>query len=151
MMVKSMSGWQRSGVGYAKRLYLFSVIAYFVATIPAYLHASQDLSPSGGPKPLSGINWTWLDKIGGTLTWGRNPFNFPRTGPETIGADDGGGLQLTAILYHKAGSVAIINKRIVRPGDSIGGRDVISILEDRVALKNLNGVLELKLGAFGIK
>src|SRR3972149_7714840 len=111
-MKETKSRCRKPGVGYAKRLYLFSVIAYFVATIPAYVHASPDLSTSGGPKPLSGINWTWLDRIGGTLTWGRNPFNFPRTGPETIGVDDGGGLQLTAILYHKGGGVAIINKRI---------------------------------------
>ena len=150
-MKETKSRCRKPGVGYAKRLYLFCVIAYFVATIPAYVHASPDLSASGGPKPLSGINWTWLDRIGGTLTWGRNPFNFPRTGPGTIGVDDGGDLQLTAILYQKAGSVAIINKRIVRPGDSIGGRDVVSILKDRVVLKDLNGVLELKLGAFGVK
>ena len=131
-------------------LFLLYVIGYFLAIIPVYVHASQDLSASGGPKPISGINWTWLDRIGGTSTWGRNPFNFPRKGP-TDGMENEGGLQLTAILYHKAGSVAIINQRIVRPGDSVGSRTVASILEDRVVLKDLNGVLELKLGAFGTK
>ena len=151
MIQESKSRCRRPGVRSAKRLYLFSVIAYFVATIPASLHASQDLSASGETRPLSGINWTWLDRIGGTLTWGRNPFQFPRTVPTTDGMDNGGGLQLTAILYHKGGGVAIINKRIVRPGDSIGGKDVVSILKDRVVLKDLNGVLELKLGAFGVK
>lgn len=151
MIQETKSRCRRPQARFAISLCLIPVIGYFLAAIPVNGYATQDLSASGGPKPLSGINWTWLERIGGISTWGRNPFNFPRTGLDTIGADDGGGLQLTAILYHKAGSVAIINKRIVRPGDSIGGKDVVSILEDRVVLKDLNGVLELKLGAFGVK
>ena len=125
------------------------------ALAPAYLRASQDLSASGGLRPLSGINQTWLDRLEGRLSWGRNPFDFPRPNQNAAGdnktPDDEGVLQLSAILYHKEGSVAIINHRVIRPGDSIGARRVISILEDRVVLKDVSGLSELKISPFGAR
>jgi len=91
----------------------------------------------------------------GASSWGRNPFYFPRVGAdanqERPTPFDGSGLRLSAILYNEAGSVAIINHRIVRRGDQIGGRRVVSILEDRVILQDLSGAFELKLDPFGLK
>ena len=138
-----------------KRLWWVLVILYLMVAIPEYLCASQELPASGGFEPLSGINRAWSDKRGGTSSWGRNPFSFPRTEAHSSRVRettyDGGGLQLSAILYHEEGSVAIINHRIVRPGDLIGGRKVVSILEDRVVIQDLSGVIELKLDPFGSK
>jgi hypothetical protein len=127
------------------------VLIYFMVAIPGYLYAAQELQF----QPLSGINQAWLDKAGGPLSWGRNPFFFPRSGSDSgqmrDTTYDAGGLQLSAILYHEDGSVAIINHRIVRQGDVIGGRKVVSIMEDRVLIQDLSGVTQLKLDPFGAK
>ena len=134
----------------AKRFGLSLGMMCLIAAIPAHLHASQELQI----KPLSGINRAWLEKIEGTSSWGRDPFYFPRAeahsnhGGEVAEA---GGMKLSAILYHEEGSVAVINHRIVRQGDLIGGRKVVSIFKDRVILQDLSGVSELKLDPFGAK
>ncbi|GEM_PF-1476837 len=134
-----------------KRFWLVLVVMCLIVAIPGYLCASQESQF----QPLSGINQAWLDKTGGTLSWGRNPFNFPRADANSNqGGEityDAGGLQLSAILYHEEGSVAIINHRIVRQGDLIAGRKVVSILEDRVIIQDLSGVTELKLDPFWVK
>ncbi len=134
-----------------KRWWWVLGIMYLIAAIPGYLYASQEQQF----QPLSGINRAWLDKTAGTSSWGRNPFFFPRAEAHSSQiretTNDAGGLQLSAILYHEEGSVAIINHRIVRQGDLIGGRKVVSILEDRVIIQDLSGVTELKLDPFGAK
>lgn len=102
--------------------------------------------------PLSGINKAWLGRIEEGGKSGRNPFHFPRTdhmkdagaGGQTPGRE--AGLQLNAILYHEEGSLAIVNHRILRQGDLLGGSQVVSILKDRVILRDPNGIYELKLG-----
>jgi hypothetical protein len=137
-------------VGTKQCLWILEIICLILA-IPEYLCASQE-TPF---QPLSGINRTWLDKTAGTSSWGRNPFYFPR-GEAHLSQDkeprnDVSGLQLSAILYHEQGSVAIINHRIVRPGDLIAGKKVVSILQDRVIVQDLSGVTELKLDPFGAK
>jgi hypothetical protein len=138
-----------------KRFWRIFVAMYLMATIPGYLYASQELPASGELKPLSGINRAWLDQVGGTSSWGRNPFYFPRaednSSPARETTVDTGGLQLSAILYHETGSVAIINHQIVRQGDQIEGRKVVSILEDRVILQDLSGISELRLNSFSLK
>lgn len=138
----------------AKRFGLSLVMMCLIAAIPAHLHASQELPASGGLKPLSGINRAWLEKNGGTSSWGRDPFYFPRAEAHTNQGGEvaeAGGMKLSAILYHEEGSVAVINHRIVRQGDLIGGRKVVSIFKDRVILQDLNGASELKLDPFGAK
>ncbi len=102
--------------------------------------------------PLSGINKPWLDRVDEGGMRGRNPFHFPRTdhatdvsaGGQTPGREVG--LQLNAILYHEEGSLAIVNHRILRQGDLLGASQVVSILKDRVILRDPNGIYELKLG-----
>lgn len=110
------------------------------------------VAESPGEPALSGINRTWLDRSKGPSVWGRDPFHFPRRensgeGPAQ-GIEDLGGLRLTAILYSDKGSVAIISHKIVRRGDRVGERTVVSILEDRVFLQDLSGVYELRLDRF---
>ncbi len=63
--------------------------------------------------------------------------------------EEAGGLRLSAILFNEGGGLAIINHKIVRRGDRIGSRKVVSILEDRVFLQDLSGVYELRLDRFG--
>jgi hypothetical protein len=139
----------------AKRLWWVFVIMYLIVAMPGDLCASQELPASGGLKSLSGINRAGLDKIGGTSSWGRNPFYFPRGEANSNQLRettvDASGLQLSAIFYHEEGGVAIINHHIVRQGDQVGGRKVVSILEDRVILQDLSGITELKLNSFSLK
>jgi hypothetical protein len=135
----------------AERLSWVSMILSLIAVMPGYLYAGQESQLT----PLSGINQAWLDETTGASSWGRNPFFFPRgDSRSSLIAEttyDAGELQLSAILYHEGGSVAIINHRIVRQGDLIGGRKVASILEDRVIIQDLNGMTVLKLDPFGAK
>ena len=138
-----------------KRFLLLWFLGFLLVFIQGHGNASQDLPTSGGLKPLSGINRTWLDKMQEASSWGRNPFYFPRGGVNVNQASspafDGSGLQLSAIIYHPEGSVAIINHQIVRQGDEVVGRKVVSILEDRVVMQDLSGVAELRLNPFGLK
>jgi hypothetical protein len=140
---------------FTRRFFLTMLLGSLLLFIQGHGNASQELPASGGFKPLSGINRAWLEKMDSEFTWGRNPFYFPRGGTDAVQKEpadlDGSGLRLSAILYHEEGSIAIINHRIVRRGDQIGGRRVVSILQDRVILQDLSGVFELKLDPFGLK
>jgi hypothetical protein len=140
--------------GFRKNLLLWFLGLLFFF-IQCQGNASQDLPTSGEFKPLSGINRGGLDKLQEASSWGRNPFYFPRAGvngnQERPSAFDGSGLQLSAILYHPEGSVAIINHQIVRQGDEVAGKKVVSILENRVIMQDLSGVTELRLSPFSLK
>ena len=133
---------------WTKRFVLFSIVGVLETILFGSLKANQDLPL----KPLSGINRVWLEKVEGASTWGRNPFYFSRREGDTHHGQkpgfDAGGFRVNAILYHKEGSVAIINHQIVRQGNQIEGKRVVSILADRVILQDLSGAFELKLSPF---
>jgi hypothetical protein len=62
--------------------------------------------------------------------WGRDPFARP-TNEEAMS----GTLSLTSILYNPASAVAVINGQVVRAGDDVDGRRVVSIGPDHVIVR----------------
>jgi hypothetical protein len=127
-----------------KRLPVLFLTILLLIPSSGYVLAAEDFKS----KAISGINQSWLEEMKDTPSWGRNPFNFPRSGGEP---GSSGGLQLTAIMFHKEAGIAIINNQVVRTGDSIGERKVVSILRDRVVIRDLIGVYELTLEPFAIE
>lgn len=65
-----------------------------------------------------------------TTRWGRDPFAQP-TNEEAMS----GTLSLTSILYNPASAVAVINGQVVRAGDDVDGRRVVSIGPDHVIVR----------------
>lgn len=96
---------------------------------------------------LSDINLDWLERQENYKQWGRDPFDLPSAqGGEESGTE--GGLKLSAIIYRKNRGVAIINDRILRKGDRIGGKEIARILADRVILRDGSGERELLVNRF---
>ena len=76
------------------------------------------------------------------LEWGRDPFALPPSSGGT-GAKGDGEFLLSAIIFHPGGGAAIINNKILRQGDMIEGRRIMTILKDRVVLRGAAGEKEL--------
>jgi len=96
---------------------------------------------------LSDINLDGLDRQDKYKQWGRDPFVLPSAqGVAESGTE--GGLKLSAIIYRKNSGVAIINDRILRKGDRIGGKEIAQILADRVILRDGSGERELLVNRF---
>jgi hypothetical protein len=62
--------------------------------------------------------------------WGRDPFAQPTREDAMAGT-----LSLTTILYSPASAVAVINGQVVRAGDDVNGRLVVSIGPDHVVVR----------------
>jgi hypothetical protein len=78
---------------------------------------------------LSDVNVQAIERLR-TSQWGRDPFVQP-TSREAISGD----LVLTSILYSPTSSVAVINGQVVRAGDDVDGRRVVSIGPDYVIMR----------------
>ncbi|MBI3609793.1 MAG: hypothetical protein HY204_03715 [Nitrospirae bacterium] len=100
-----------------------------------------------GAQSLSEINTQWLERQEKARAWGRDPFALPS---RTTGAatETDGEFHLSAIIYRSGRGVAIINNKILRMGDMIGGRRVAEIREDRVVLQSPSGEKELRVNKF---
>lgn len=98
-------------------------------------------------QPLSEINIQWLERQEKALQWGRDPFALPRQSTGAGMATDGE-FHLSAIIYREGRGVAIINNKILRKGDTIEGRRITEILEDRVVLQGAAGEKELRVNKF---
>lgn len=74
-------------------------------------------------------------------SWGRNPFT-----PGDL-ADNSGRLIIKGIVWgdDKADTFAIINDKIVKIGDEIGGKRVVEIKKDKVIINDGQNNFELKL------
>ncbi|MDD5226154.1 MAG: hypothetical protein PHV97_03085 [Candidatus Omnitrophica bacterium] len=82
-----------------------------------------------------------LSRVAEALPIDRDPFSFVFTGPKS----SRDGLELSGILWEGAQPTAIINQSFVKVGDSTDQFSVISILEDRVVLRDRTGEFELRL------
>ncbi len=98
-------------------------------------------------QPLSEINMQWLERQEKALQWGRDPFALPSQSPDA-GITTDGEFHLSAIIYRAGRGVAIINNKILRKGDTIEGRRIAEILEDRVVLQGAAGEKELRVNTF---
>ncbi len=125
------------------RMKIIFVISFFLLLTP---YASR-LTPNLRAQPLSEINIQWLERQEKALQWGRDPFALPSQSPGAGIATDGE-FHLSAIIYRAGRGVAIINNKILRKGDTIEGRRIAEILEDRVVLQGAAGEKELRVNKF---
>jgi hypothetical protein len=125
------------------RMKIIFVISLFLLLTP---YASR-LTPSLRAQPLSEINMPWLERQEKALQWGRDPFALPSQSPGA-GITTDGEFHLSAIIYRAGRGVAIINNKILRKGDTIEGRRITEILEDRVVLQGAAGEKELRVNKF---
>ena len=98
-------------------------------------------------QPLSEINTQWLERQENALQWGRDPFVLPSQSTG-MRLEAEGEFHLSAIIYRSGRGVAIINNKILRKGDTIEGRQITEILEDRVILQGPSGEKELRVNKF---
>ena len=83
-------------------------------------------------------------KRGRYALWGRNPFVSTKGPvPETPAPAS---VILNGIAWDEKTPRAVINNRIVRPGDRVQGNEVIRIEKDRAVLSNGVREFELRLG-----
>lgn len=75
--------------------------------------------------------------------WSRNPFEVQRNAPVSNAA----GLVLNGIAYDKVSPAAIINEKIVKVGDFVGGYQVSAIYHDRVVVSGDSQTVEIELNA----
>ena len=72
-----------------------------------------------------------------TLGWGNDPFyRTPAPAPPPERSGDKARLHLMGILYRSVGAQALINGKIVAPGDIVNGYTVVEIVPGRVTLTN---------------
>ena len=103
--------------------------------------ARQPIALSG----MSDVNVRALEQLR-RPQWGRDPF-VPPTSREVMS----GTLALTTILYSQASAVAVINGQVVRAGDDIDGRRVVSIGPDYVILREGEFTRRLEVPRFSVK
>ncbi len=127
-------------------LFILCLTFGFIFTVEA---ASADTS-------LSELNRQW-PKGGEGPKWGKDPFYLPskketpRQVREKKEDSPREGFSLSGIIYTKDKAVAIINDRILRRGDSIGGYMITEIAKDRVVLSGKGEKLVLGVEKFTIK
>jgi hypothetical protein len=80
------------------------------------------------------------------LRWGRDPFARPTKGEAMAGT-----LSLTSILYNPASAVAVINGQVVRAGDDVDGRRVVSIGPDHVIVREGKIIRRLEVPRFTVE
>lgn len=76
-------------------------------------------------------------------SWGRNPFASKEAPAIALG---GGALILNGIAWDEKSPQAIINDRIVKTGDEVGGSRVVTILQHKVILNDGVSDFELRPG-----
>jgi hypothetical protein len=104
--------------------------------------AESKTPPSTLSWELSDLNLTGLEQLQ-PPRWGRDPFALP-TKDEVLA----GSLTLTAILYHPQSKMAIVNGRMVRVGDQIEGRQVVSIGPDHIVVREGRVTRRLEVAKF---
>jgi hypothetical protein len=125
------------------RLKMIWVLSLFLLLTPCASRLTGNLMAQS----LSEINTQWLERQEKALQWGRDPFALPSQSAGTGIATDGE-FHLSAIIYRAGRGVAIINNKILRKGDTIEGRRITEILEDRVVLQGAAGEKELRVNKF---
>lgn len=109
----------------------------------------------GGPgrelvraEAMAEIHLPFLERQERALRWGRDPFALPGRSGQGL-ADSDGEFHLSAIIYRPGrGGLAIINNKILQRGDTIEGRQILDIMEDRVIIAGGSGGRELKVRKF---
>lgn len=105
------------------------LVALLVRASPAPLSEEAVISASGVEGPADE-----LVSVREAPRWGKDPFRLSLGQGQARGAL--GALRLQAIIYREGrDGVAIINNRIVRQGEEIGGNIVSGIHRDRVILR----------------
>jgi hypothetical protein len=126
-----------------KRGLAVSVILFILWPLAFSFHLNAQESA------LSDLNLNSLEKKEEALRWGRDPFVLPDQGrvkKEKEGHQDE--FRLSAIIYREGNGVAIINDKIVRTGDVLGGMRVGDIHQDRVILNGTSGEKVLRVDQF---
>ncbi|MDO8493739.1 MAG: hypothetical protein Q7S68_00170 [Deltaproteobacteria bacterium] len=89
---------------------------------------------------LSGVNTEDFEQPpSDELRWEKNPFI---QSTEALGIQD---LQLTAIVYNPTDAACLINGKVLRKGERIGGAEILHIEQKQVVLRNENGLFRLAL------
>jgi hypothetical protein len=111
------------GIGVA--VFRFCAVAYAAdeSALPSTVHPPRISSG------MSDVNLQVFENLQ-TPRWGRDPFAQP-TNEEAMS----GTLSLTTILYNPESAVAVINGQVVRAGDDVDGRRVVSIGPDHVIVR----------------
>ena len=102
---------------------------------------SLQLSVSSG---LSEVNLSAFEQLQAPH-WGRDPFAQP-TKQEAMA----GTLELTAILYSPSSPVAVVNGQVLHVGDTVAGREVVTIAPDHITLREGNGIRRLDVPRFTV-
>jgi hypothetical protein len=112
------------GIGIA--VFRLCVVAFAAdeSALPSTVHPPQISSG------MSDVNPQVFEHSQAPPRWGRDPFAQP-TNEEAMS----GTLLLTSILYNPASAVAVINGQVVRAGDDVDGRRVVSIGPDHVIVR----------------
>lgn len=99
---------------------------------------------------LSDVNVKGFEKNESKYKWGKDPFITPLSErfDKKGGASKIDGMALSGIILRKGGGVAIINNKIMKKGDVIGGKRLIEILGDRVILADGDERIELLVERF---
>jgi len=115
------------------------VIAAGAAEAPGAQAAARQSRVSSG---LSEVNIQAFEQLQAPH-WGRDPFAQP-TKQEAMA----GTLELTAILYSPSSPVAVVNGQVLHVGDTVAGRQVVTIGPDHITLREGNGIRRLDVPRF---
>ena len=88
------------------------------------------LIAAGLPNPPS------ADSASQKQPWGGNPFLATRQGPSSADATQEGVLTLNGIIWDAQAPSAVINNRVLNPGDWIDRWRVVEIQRDRVIVSD---------------
>ena len=127
----------RDGVGI-----VMALLGMAMPQVGTTLAAESKTLPFQLAGELSDLNLTGLEQLQ-PPRWGRDPFELP-TKEETLA----GSLTLTAILYHPDSKLAIINGQLVKVGDQIEGRQVVSIAPDHIVVREGRVMRRLEVTKF---
>lgn len=98
----------------------------------------QDRDPFFGDGPRSAATATVPDND----AWGRDPFNKPFEGTAAVQEAHAPERKLTGIIFGKSARIAIIGGEMVKEGDMVGDRKLMTIRERSIVLMNSNGSTE---------
>ena len=131
----------RQTVALAAGVAVFQLFSIACAADASGLPASAAATPrvSAG---MSEVNLGAFEQLQ-TPRWGRDPFAQP-TKQEAMA----GTLLLTSILYSPTSAVAVINGQVVRAGDDVDGRRVVSIGPNQVIVREGKIIRRLEVPPF---
>ncbi|HXZ25127.1 MAG TPA: hypothetical protein VEI24_02815 [Nitrospiria bacterium] len=137
-----MIAMRRSAVlGLGMIVFRLLAIAWAAEATETNAAGRQPMASSG----LSDVNIQAIEQLQASH-WGRDPFVQP-TSREASAGD----LALTSILYSPASSVAVINGQVVRSGDDVDGRRVVSIGPDYVIVREGMFTRRLEVPKFSLE